>query len=189
LAKRVLNRNIVRPTSMPERNFQIQRASLSDAKGIARVHVRSWQSAYRGQIPDDVLDSLDESKRAARWFELIPQPGHVVHIAVHDGIVIGFCSLIRSRDPDGADDAGEIAAIYVDPEHWRSGVGSALLDASLDVARSTGYREVTLWVLASNALGRRFYERLGFAPDGKAKVEEQGRYSLHEIRYKRQLTP
>src|SRR5688572_19989780 len=115
-------------------NFQIRRATASEATGIARVHVKAWQSAYRGQIPDDVLDSLDESKRAARWSELIPHPGHVVHVAVHDGTVVGFCSLIRSRDPSSAVDTGEVAAIYVDPEHWRSGVGRALLDASLDVA-------------------------------------------------------
>jgi GNAT superfamily N-acetyltransferase len=172
---------------MPKLNVQIQRATASEAPGIARVHVRSWQSAYRGQIPDDVLDSLDESKRAARWFELIPQHGHVVHVAVHNGTVVGFSSLIRSRDPDTAADTGEIAAIYVDPEHWRSGVGQALLDASLDVARSTGYRVITLWVLASNLIGRRFYERLGFAPDGETKVDVRANYSLHEMRYRHEL--
>ncbi len=100
---------------------------------------------------------------------------------------VGFCSLIRSRDPGSGADTSEIAAIYVDPEHWRAGVGRALVEASLDSARSTGYRVLTLWVLASNVMGRRFYERLGFAPDGETKVEQRESYSLHEIRYKREL--
>ncbi len=172
---------------MAKLNIQIRRASAGDAPGIARVHVSSWQSAYRGQIPDDVLDSLDESKRAARWLELISQPGHVLHVAIHNGNVVGFCSLIRSSDPGSATDTGEIAAIYVDPEYWRSGVGRALLDASLEVARSTGYRVITLWVLASNASGRLFYERQGFAADGETKVDVRESYSLHEIRYRREL--
>lgn len=174
---------------MQKLTFEIRRAAANDAAGIAAVHVRAWQKAYRGQIPDDVLDSLDESQRAARWVELIAQPGHALQIAVRDGAVVGFCSLIRSRDPGSVGDTGEIAALYVDPEHWRSGVGAALLGASLDVARSTGYRVITLWVLASNVLGRRFYERLGFASDGETKLDVREAYSLHEMRYRRELAP
>jgi hypothetical protein len=39
----------------------VRRATLDDAPAIARVHVAAWQRAYRGQMPDAVLDGLDES--------------------------------------------------------------------------------------------------------------------------------
>jgi hypothetical protein len=32
---------------------------VDDADAIAPVHVRSWQAAYRGFMPDEVLDGLD----------------------------------------------------------------------------------------------------------------------------------
>lgn len=172
---------------MPDPELLVRRAAVSDAAGIARVQVRAWQSAYRGQIPGRILDSLDETTRAARWLESIPQAGHVLHVAVHDDTVIGFCSFIRSRDPDSNDGTGEIAAVYVDPGRWRSGIGRALVEASLDEARTRGYREVTLWVLASNQLGRGFYERLGFAHDGETKMEALQGCELHEVRYRLEL--
>jgi len=36
----------------------IRAALPTDAQGIAQVHVRSWQQAYRELLPSDFLDSL-----------------------------------------------------------------------------------------------------------------------------------
>ena len=33
-------------------------AMSADAAAIARLHVASWQTAYRGALPDDYLDRL-----------------------------------------------------------------------------------------------------------------------------------
>ena len=168
-------------------SFHVRRATLDDVSGIARVHVQSWQSAYRGQLPEDVLDSIDEGKRTALWLQLLRNTSYVAHVAVRNDIVCGFCSLIRSRDPGTNDHTGEIATIYVDPVHWRSGAGSALMDASVEVARATGYRAITLWVLESNLAGRRFYEHFGFAPDGETKHEQRAGLELFEVRYRLEL--
>lgn len=121
------------------------------------------------------------------WLKLLGDPGHVLNVAVHDGNVLGFCSLIRSRDAGSSDEMGEIAAIYVDPMHWRCGAGTALVRAALAAGRDSGYRAISLWVLASNLMGRSFYERLGFAPDGESKLETRGGYSLLEVRYRRDV--
>jgi len=167
--------------------FHVRRATLDDVSGIARVHVQSWHSAYRGKMPDDVIDTMDEAKRTALWLQLLRNTRYVAHVAVLEDIVCGFCSLIRSRDPGTNEQTGEIATIYVDPLHWRSGAGSALMDASVEVARATGYRAITLWVLESNLAGRRFYEHFGFAPDGETKQEERAGFSLFEVRYRLEL--
>jgi hypothetical protein len=34
----------------------IRAATVSDAQEIARVHVASWLSTYRGLLPDDFLE-------------------------------------------------------------------------------------------------------------------------------------
>jgi len=42
-------------------------AEPADAMGVARVHVRSWQAAYRGLLPDAYLDGLRAEDRAQRY--------------------------------------------------------------------------------------------------------------------------
>ena len=49
----------------------VRPATAADARGIATVRVRAWQSGYRGLIPDDYLDhmSIEENeKRSSNWF-------------------------------------------------------------------------------------------------------------------------
>ena len=41
----------------------IRPAAEGDAAGIARVHVRSWQEAYAGIVPEAYLASLDVDQR------------------------------------------------------------------------------------------------------------------------------
>ncbi len=42
-------------------------ATSSDAPKIAHIHVETWRAAYRGQIPDAVLDGLDVERRTVFW--------------------------------------------------------------------------------------------------------------------------
>ncbi len=37
----------------------IRAAEPADAAALGRVHVRAWQAAYPGVMPDDFLDGLD----------------------------------------------------------------------------------------------------------------------------------
>jgi ribosomal protein S18 acetylase RimI-like enzyme len=165
----------------------VRQATLDDARAIARVHVAAWRSAYRGQMPDAVLDAVDEEQRASLWHRLLQAPDHAVVVAVRDQSVIGFCSVVASRDADAGSGTGEVPAIYVAPESWRSGAGRALMSTSIAAAQQRGYRALTLWVLDSNARAQAFYERLGLAPDGASKLESRGDHSLHEVRYRLEL--
>jgi len=158
----------------------------ADAPGIARVHVRSWQRAYRGIVPDALLDALDEERRTSDWRGRLRQQGHDLLVAELGQELVAFCSLIPSRDADGAPATGEIMAIYVSPEHSRRGAGRALLEASLAQARGR-YRVLTLWVLTDNARARRFYEACGFVPDGAHQQVALGGARLDEVRYRRDV--
>jgi GNAT superfamily N-acetyltransferase len=81
------------------------------------------------------------------------------------------------------EDVAEIAAIYVTPDVWRTGVGTALLDAALTETRARGCKSMTLWVLADNHRARDFYARFGFTPDGAAMLHEASGQT--EIRLRR----
>ena len=77
-----------------------------------------------------------------------------------------------------------MGAIYLMPEAWSRGLGRALLNTAVGELGRNGFETGTLWVFRDNARARRFYERAGWALDGKAKSIEIGGVSLAEIRYR-----
>jgi GNAT superfamily N-acetyltransferase len=129
--------------------------------------------AYRGLMPDELLDDLSVAQREEMWRTLTAEAGPAVSVAVEDGAVVGFCAVVTpSRDGDAADGVAEIGAIYVDPQAWRRGVGRALMDAALCALRAAGCRWVTLWALVGNHSARDFYARFGLVADGTETTEE-----------------
>jgi ribosomal protein S18 acetylase RimI-like enzyme len=167
----------------------IRLAVQSDVDAIARVHVTTWQSAYRGHMPDAHLDSLDVSRRASMWSKAIEQATVLVLVAIEGNRLVGFCSLMPSRDGDASPVTGEIVAIYVDPAFWRSGIGTSLIEGIVELTRSKSFTELTLWVLTDNAPARHFYGARGFTTDGQTKTDARWGFPLHETRYRRRIVP
>lgn len=100
--------------------------------------VRTWQVAYRGLMPDEVLDGLSVEQREEMWRQaLTGEESPAVYVAVEDGTVVGFCAVAApSRDDDAEDGVAESGAIYVEPDVWRTGVGRALMDVALGELRA-----------------------------------------------------
>lgn len=165
----------------------IRWASVADAEGMARVHVESWDAAYRGLIPDEVIDRLTLERRTAAWIQMLrdPEPSTAAFVAEHGGELVGLCKVGPSRDDDlDAERVGEVQAIYVLPHHWGHGHGRNLMMESLDWLRSGGFAAAMLWVLDTNTIGREFYERGGWRLDHAIKVDESFGAPLSEVRYR-----
>ena len=160
----------------------IRRATVADARGIAEVHTRTWQAAYRHAFPDELLDGLDVDEREEGWRQHVVDPEAAVFVADEDGVV-GFLAVGPSRDPDCD---GELYGIYVAPEVWGKGAGPALMEAGLDHLRSK-FSEAILWVLEDNPRARRFYEKHGWALDGTTKRGEHLGVETAEVRYRIRL--
>ena len=160
--------------SPPMRATIVRPATHEDAAAIAHVHVRSWQVAYRGLLPDATLDRLSVEQRRTTWLQMLENIDDAFAlVAEGDAGLVGFCSMATpSRDDDAGETTCEVAAIYVAPSVWRVGIGDALLDEALRKVRQDGWREATLWVFAANAGARAFYDGFGFAPDG-AEMHDQ----------------
>ena len=93
--------------------MRVRAAVERDAEAVARVHVESWRSTYRGLVPDDYLAGLSVERRADVWRRLIAEAGadRGVLVLEDDGDVIGFCHYGPSRDDDVAG-TGEVTSIY-----------------------------------------------------------------------------
>lgn len=108
--------------------------------------VRTEVFVYEQQIPPDLeVDSLD-------W-----RSQHV--LARHDGKPIGTGRLT----PDGR--IGRVAVAKL----WRrQGVGFCVMQVLLDLARQNAHPQV---VLSAQCHAVRFYERLGFQPEGDIFID------------------
>jgi GNAT superfamily N-acetyltransferase len=164
----------------------IRPAGLSDAHTIAEIHVRAWRWAYRGLMPDELLDGLSVEQRERMWEQnLSPEgPTNLTFVADGEDGVVGFVATGPSQDPDATLDTGEVYAIYLEPAVVGTGVGRQLFSRATESLRAAGYRVATLWVLDTNERTRRFYEAAGWRPDGEAKMEPWGKFNLREVRYR-----
>jgi ribosomal protein S18 acetylase RimI-like enzyme len=165
----------------------VRTATAEDKLAVARVHVRSWQVAYRGIFPDDYLDQLSPEDRADRYTFGAEDPSRQRTFVATDGTTIcGFVTAGVSRDIDlGA--AGEIYAIYVDPDSWNLAAGRLLIENARSLLCEMGFEESFLWVLESNERGKRFYKIDGWSPDGSARTEDRWGVAANEVRYRRPL--
>ena len=160
-----------------------------DARAIAEVHIAAWRAAYRGLLPDAVLDRLDVNAWAAQRRARLADPptGKFVTVATIDERIIAFCSAGPSRDGDAPQPTAEVQALYVTPAWWRRGVGTLLLDRTIAAFRDLGYATATLWVLAGNDAARRFYRQAGWLPDGSVRDLRLDGAVVAEARYARRL--
>jgi len=166
---------------------EVRAAVPADSLAAARVHVRSWQSAYRGLIAQEYLDSLTPEVWASLYtFARIGFRLPSTLVAVDGANVLGLATTGLSRDTD-LSNFGELMAIYVDPAHMRSGIGRLLIAAARERLRAVGVADALLWVLDGNDRARRFYERDGWRFDGTRRTSIYGDVAAQEVRYRRSL--
>jgi GNAT superfamily N-acetyltransferase len=184
-------------------NVNVRLATIDDAERIAEVHVRSWQSAYPGLMPQPYLDAQDVTQRATQWQRWLLEPPPRLHVFVADHAddgpaggarpkgIVGFAVVSPYRVEDGeahpGEHVGELGAIYALADHWGTGVGRGLMDAAVAALADEGYTEAVLWVIEGNARARRFYEAAGWEPDGATKLDQRGGWDIPEVRYRRAL--
>jgi GNAT superfamily N-acetyltransferase len=175
---------------------QVRQARPDDAAPIATVHVRSWQAAYRGLLPQEYLAGLDPADRVARWRDTLVAQGaeagaggllRRVVVAVDGGIIRGFASFGPTRDTDeDPQRTGEVYAIYLLPDAWDRGLGRMLMAAVVSQLGGA-YAQATLWVLDANERARQFYARNGWTEDGSVKQDDSRGFVIPEVRYRRTL--
>lgn len=142
--------------------MKIRPALVSDADGIARMHVESWRSSYKGIISEDYLASISETGRADRWRENLSAQNPKTCIFVAEDTnrhIVGVASGGSQRDPN-LDYDGELYAIYLLEMVQGRGLGSRLLYAVKNHLVTNGYKSMLVWVLEDNP-SRKFYEALG----------------------------
>lgn len=165
----------------------IRAAELADCDALGAVHVRAWQAAYRGVMPDEYLDGLEAQDRAAMWRRAFPNPRpdrHVDVIVVADDVV-GFAASGPEAGEAARSGVGELYAINLDPSSWGHGLGRALLRSVTKGLADDGYLSAVLWVAPQNRRARNLYESEAWVDDGSSREEPVLGVTVSEVRYRK----
>lgn len=159
----------------------VQPAEPADADTIARLHVRSWRSAYRGMLPAEFLDGPVGDELPALWrhrFSSEDSERKTVLKAVHRESLIGFACVLHDADPAWGP---LLDNLHVAPELKGQGVGRLLFDAVRGTVAPAA--QFHLWVLEANAPARRFYDRLGGVEVERRLVDVANSVAALQLRY------
>lgn len=138
----------------------IRRATISDAEGIAKVHVDSWRTTYKNIIPDSFLAKLSYEQRTELWKRNISQQGNYVFVAESPtGEIVGFADCGKRKE-NLTPNSGDLTSIYLLEEYQGQGIGKKLMKQLFLQFQELGYDKVFVEVLEDNKT-RYFYEAFG----------------------------
>ena len=163
----------------------IRRAAINDSARIAEIEVAGSRYAYRNIVPDECLyKDLSVEKRIPVYEGWIAEERFDIYVYEDSGtgIIKGMMGVGMSGDDDKKG-AFELHFLYVDPDYLRKGIGSVMLKFFEQTGKEKGCPEYVIWVLEENEIGRNFYGKNNYRPDGKEKIFR--RWNKREIRYVR----
>ena len=142
----------------------IRPATPADTEDIVRIYIVSWNAGFGSLLSRD--DRTVTQELTERWRrDLGRGVPHRWWVAECEGSIVGFVGIGPSRDPVDPQ-LGEVDTIAVDPPHWRTGVGRALMSVAVRHLVSDGYYDAILWTVEGYERGISFYEVMGWRRDG-----------------------
>jgi RimJ/RimL family protein N-acetyltransferase len=147
--------------------FTIRHADSSDAEQLARL-----ADAVSAE-PEGWLISVAGEWRSAgderRYLKALRRYPHAAVLVAEreDGTLVGRLSV--GRDPHPASVHVADLGLMVAADARRQGVGTALMRAAVEWARSAGVRKLELHVFPWNEAAIKLYEALGFEREGYRK--------------------
>ena len=137
--------------------LKVRPAKKNDALAIANINVLGWKKGYKGLLPDSILDAMEVSdKRIARIKETISNAE--IYLAAEDESgVVGFLTGGKTRNKD-LPYPYEIYIFYVHPDHWRGGIGTALIQAFKKKIKGADF---CVYMLDGNKRALNFYQKMG----------------------------
>ena len=147
----------------------IRVAGIEDAEVLTELSRRTFHDTFAAQNrPEDMAAYFKQAFVVERIAAEIREPGSVYLVAEQADRLIGFARVAPSLAPACVHGPSPVrlAKLYVAMAALGSGVGAALMRASLDWATQSGHATLWLGVWEHNHRAIRFYRRWGFLPVG-----------------------
>jgi diamine N-acetyltransferase len=145
-------------------NITVKEATAADAELIADLSRRTFYDSFApDNNADDMNKFLDEQFTKPALMEEVSAAGNIFLLAYADGEVAGYARLrekstFRLNEPE----ALELARLYAETKWIGKGVGKALMEACIEIARQKCKRVLWLGVWENNQRAIDFYRQFGF---------------------------
>jgi ribosomal protein S18 acetylase RimI-like enzyme len=140
--------------------LSVRRARAADGTALLEVDRATW-SRYTSPAP---------APPTGPFFNERTHPENVV-VAELDGQVAGYGKIEHPTPLPASAHVWHVTGLAVDPASEGRGVGAALMEGLIALARDRGGRRMTLRVFAPNERAQRLYKRLGFQVEGVLRGE------------------
>jgi len=174
----------------------IRPMTKDDIAQCAQLHKISRRESEKGIILDIDLDRKSSDDFVADWTEWSNYEETQIRVAQgDDGIITGFVIYGRVKTRPAFDKGvvpkfgGEIYALYIHPDYFRQGVGTALFKTACQGLVDQKINSMILWALKKNKRACGFYESYKGDRVGKKKVEmgerswaEETCFAWHDVR-------
>lgn len=151
---------------MPQHSYAIRKATPEDIRGTLEMKLAAWRETYSDRRPESFF-SAEEARREelVAWWTNGLEAGAEFWIAVDtDGEIVGCAGGAPATDDDADTGVGlELQMLYVRSFAQGTGLGEQLM------ATVIGDDPALVWVLEGNGRAIRFYEKHGFAADGRVE--------------------
>jgi len=159
----------------------IRKATIQDLVEYTDCVIASWQSAYKGIVPDEYLNGMladNKRQQLEKNKKALTEPGDCeYYCAIYERKMIGILVINKNHIEN-------FWAIYLIEEFWGKGYGKEILDFAINELKCAGHKKICLWVFEDNKRARRFYEKNGFNYEGINKVVyKYGGVPLTELQY------
>jgi GNAT superfamily N-acetyltransferase len=137
----------------------IRDASTADLPDIARLYEASGLDLPGSTDIDRLADAWQRQRRET--------PGARVLLAMHGGRTVGTLGVfVLPLLAHGGAPAALVEGVAVDPALQGQGVGRALMDAAMQIARDAGCYKLALSSNLKRDSAHAFYRRLGYTQHG-----------------------
>jgi GNAT superfamily N-acetyltransferase len=145
----------------------VREAVPDDTSGILSVAEAGWTETYGDMLaPETISAALSEWYDESGTRDAIEQDDVGYFVAERSGSVTGYLSGSVREDA-----VGHLGAIYVTPDEWGNGIGTALLERFERWCAERGCSEIRLRVLSENTIGRSFYRSHGYESTDTEQTE------------------
>lgn len=135
--------------------YLLRRGSIRDRALLVKFLSNIYQETAGTQTFQHLAQTVDRhlsSQTPLWWVETKTDPAKTV----------GCLWLGDAIDQQAGDRHGYVLALYVDPDHRRQGIATALLHHAQTWAKARGDRQVGLQVFADNPAAIALYQKLGY---------------------------
>lgn len=167
--------------------IHIRYATIVDADELGQVYAQSYQTAFRGIIPDSFMEERFTPEKRSERLKSEMAEGVLTNMTVYkDDELIGILTYGIPEGVNLEESAVELGRIFLLPSYWGQNIGAEVLNLITPMFKEKGFSRIDLWVIEDNVRARKLYERMGFTHDGVTRIINVGK-ELKDLKYTKQI--